>query len=330
MSAPTSLHPEHTFERFLVGASNGVSHSAALSVATRPGRTYNPLFIHGATGLGKTHLLTAIAHRLRAGFPGRAVVFATAENVLDGLDADGCDALLVDDAQFLRKCGDRTQDELFGVFDAMRRAKKQVVVAADVPPEQMLALDARLRKGFDWGLAVDVQPPERPLQVRIVRQRAAELGTRVEGDVAEAIAASVPNGVRPLLGALNAVLAHHRVSGAALTAVFAADILRGYGRHPARQPGVDAIQREAAKAFGLTVAQLTSAARQAKPALARQVAMYLCRQHTPFSLPEVGRRFGGRDHTTVLHAERKIARLLAHDAELRAAVAGIEGRLRAL
>jgi chromosomal replication initiator protein len=325
--ATDAVNPRHTFDQFVIGDGNRLAHAAALAVAEQPGLAYNPLYICGPPGLGKTHLLHSIANYLAA-CGDMTVRYTTAEAftnhfvaALHGHDAEafkaayrGVDVLLVDDVQFLQAKA-RTEQEFFHTFNALHQAGAQVVLTSDRLPRDMDALEARLRDRFESGLVCDVGAPDRETRLTILRKRVLQDGVAsVDPAALAAIADRVRDNVRALEGALIRVVAFASLTGRPVTAESADEVLRGlYPDHRPPRPSVHDIQERTAEAFGLSVQELLSASRSGTVSWPRQVAMYLARELTDQTLPAIGRAFGGRNHTTVLHACRRTAERIAGD-----------------
>ncbi len=340
-------NPKLGFDQFVIGDSNRLAHAAALTVAELPAQAYNPLFICGPPGVGKTHLLSSIASLLGSHNPGLTVRCTTGEaftneflGALSGGRTDGfkasfrdLDVLLVDDVQFLER-KTKTEEEFFHTFNALYDAGRQIVLSSDRPPRDLQALEDRLRERFEAGLVADIQPPELPTRLAILRKRAQHDQIELaDPRVLEAIASRVTLNVRSLEGALIRVVAFSSLTGRPLTVDLALEVLDGLypasGGRPARlEPkSVGEIQEAACQHFGLTTEELLSSARTARIAWPRQVAMYLARELTGESLPSIGRHFGGRDHTTVLHAWRRTTARIADDEASREVVEKLCGEL---
>jgi chromosomal replication initiator protein len=333
------LNVNYTFDRFVIGEGNRVAHAAALAVAEAPSEAYNPLFLHGPPGLGKTHLLVAIANYLRASAPELEVRYTTAERFtgefVRALRSAGAeefkrryrdlDVLLVDDVQFLE--GKRhTEDEFFHTFNALYEGGSQLVLSADRMPSDLQVLESRLRDRFEWGLTVAVEPPNLATRLTVLRRLVDEAGVDTEGDVLTELARRIDANVRQLHGALTRVIAHASLTAKPLTAELIEAVIPSAARR-ADAPPVEKIQELVAKSFGISRAELVGSTRAATPVRARQVAIYLTRELTDLSLPQIGRIYGGRDHSTVLSSIRRIEARRDEDGalaerieELRAAV----------
>ncbi len=320
----TQLNPKYVFDRFVIGASNRFAHAAAFAVAEAPARAYNPLFIYGGAGLGKTHLLHAIGHYVRSLYPRLKVRYVTTEQFtnafINAIRDDQiipfqrtfrqADVLLVDDIQFLES-KERTQEEFFHTFNALHNAEKQIVISSDRPPKQIARLEDRLRSRFEWGLMTDIQPPDLETRIAILKKKGSYENLSVPSTVLELIADRVQSNIRELEGALIRVTAFASLQRTEVTPELAGMVLKDlFPDDSAREIGVSLIQDEVAAFFDLTVEDLCSPSRSRQLVTARQIAMYLIRELTDLSLPRIGKAFGGRDHTTVMHAVDKIARLM--------------------
>ncbi|MEA2901583.1 MAG: chromosomal replication initiator protein [Actinomycetota bacterium] len=319
-----ALNPNYTFDDFVIGESNRFAAAAALAVAEQPAVSYNPLFIYGDAGLGKTHLLHAIGHYVRANYPGMCVRYVSTEHFLNDFieairtNSQGafklryrrCDVLLVDDVQLIENKA-TTQEEFFHTFDYLHSAGRQIVISSDRPPKAMATLEDRLRSRFGWGLITDVQPPHLETRLAILRKKAAGEPSKAPDDVLTYIATHITNNIRELEGALNRVLAFSNLNRVPLTLDMAEDVLGDLITAKApRQITAKLVIEATADMFGLTVDELCGKSRSRPLVTARQVAMYVLREMTDFSYPAIGRAFGDRDHTTVMHAVSKITDLM--------------------
>lgn len=338
------FHPKLTFEQFVIGGSNRLAHAAALAVAESPGQTYNPLFLYGPPGLGKTHLLHAIGNYVLAHGGGLRVRSTSAERftnefvaALHSHDLESfkarfraTDVLLIDDVQFLQKKA-KTEEEFFHTFNTLYETGSQLVLTCDRLPADMAALEARLLERFQAGLVAELSSPDFATRKAILRKRVQQDGIDLADEAAlHAIAQRVDSNARALEGALIRVVAYHSLTGKPIDAPLADEVLSGLypNAPPARaQPTIELVQNLACDAFDVTHEELLSTARTARVAWARQVAMYLSRQHTGATLPAIGDRFGGRNHTTVIHACRKASERIASDPDANAVVRQLERRL---
>jgi chromosomal replication initiator protein len=318
------LNPKYTFDTFVSGSSNRFAHAASLAVAESPARAYNPLFIYGESGLGKTHLLHAIGHYARNLYPSVRVRYVNSEEFTNDFinsirdDKAGAfqrryrnvDFLLVDDIQFLQG-KEQTVEEFFHTFNTLHNSEKQVVITSDQPPKKLSGFAERLRSRFEWGLLTDVQPPDLETRIAILMKKAAQDDINTPTDVASFIASKITTNIRELEGALIRVTAFASLSGQPVSVDMAAHVLKDI--IPSGDSGqitVGTIMTETADYFRVSVDDLCGASRSRMLVNARQIAMYLCRELTDLSLPKIGQEFGGRDHTTVMHAERKIRQLM--------------------
>ncbi len=322
---PARLNPKYQFETFVIGSSNRFAHAAAVAVAEAPAKAYNPLFIYGDSGLGKTHLLHAIGHYAQHLFPTLRVRYVSSEeftnDFINSIRDDKAaafhrryrdiDILLVDDIQFLQG-KEGTQEEFFHTFNTLHNANKQIVISSDRSPKQLSALEDRMRSRFEWGLLTDVTPPDLETRIAILRRKAAQEHLAAPPDVLEYIASHIDRNIRELEGALIRVTAFASLNRASTDVSLAEVVLRDLmPDNGASQITPGAIIGVTAAYFGLTVEDLCGSSRSRVLVNARQIAMYLCRELTEQSLPKIGQAFGGRDHTTVMHAERKIRNLMA-------------------
>jgi chromosomal replication initiator protein len=326
--AEAALNPNYTFERFVIGESNRLAHAAALAVAEAPAEAYNPLFLHGPPGLGKTHLLCAIANYLRSSAPQLHFRYTTAEaftnEFVAALKTSGSeefkrryrdiDVLLIDDVQFLE--GKRqTEGEFFHTFNALRESGSQIVLSADRLPSELMDLAARLRDRFEWGLTVAVEPPNRATRLIVLRRLVREAGIEVaDNDALGVLAERIDTNIRQVRGALTRVVAHASLHAQPVSSTLVEEVIPPAAEVPSNT--VDGIQQLVASYFELPISTLVGPSRAATPVRARQLAIYLCRELTEFSLSQIGREFNGRDHTTILNAVRRVdERLEADDRE---------------
>ncbi|TYL55529.1 chromosomal replication initiator protein DnaA [Nocardioides sp. BGMRC 2183] len=318
------LNPKYTFETFVIGSSNRFPHAAAVAVSEAPGRSYNPLLVYGESGLGKTHLLHAIGHYVRTIYAGSKVRYVSSEEFtnefINAIRDDrqdrfkrkyrDVDVLLIDDIQFLEG-KTQTQEEFFHTFNTLHNANKQIVLTSDRPPKRLEALEDRLRNRFEWGLITDVQPPDLETRIAILRKKAAMDRLTAPSDVLEFIASKIQTNIRELEGALIRVTAFANLNrqevDLTLAEIVLKDLIPEGGEPEITAPLIIA---QTAAYFGLSIEELTGPSRGRHLVMARQIAMYLCRELTGLSLPKIGAQFGNRDHTTVMYAERKINQLL--------------------
>ncbi|MER5521845.1 chromosomal replication initiator protein DnaA [Streptomyces sp. NPDC002763] len=342
---PTArLNPKYLFDTFVIGASNRFAHAAAVAVAEAPAKAYNPLFIYGESGLGKTHLLHAIGHYARSLYPGTRVRYVSSEEFTNEFinsirDGKGdsfrkryreMDILLVDDIQFLAD-KESTQEEFFHTFNTLHNANKQIVLSSDRPPKQLVTLEDRLRNRFEWGLITDVQPPELETRIAILRKKAVQEQLNAPPEVLEFIASRISRNIRELEGALIRVTAFASLNrqpvDLGLTEIVLKDLIPG-GQDSTPEISATAIMAATADYFGLTVDDLCGSSRGRQLVTARQIAMYLCRELTDLSLPKIGAQFGNRDHTTVMHADRKIRALMAERRSIYNQVTELTNRIK--
>ncbi|MQA16112.1 MAG: chromosomal replication initiator protein DnaA, partial [Pseudonocardiaceae bacterium] len=319
-NSQTKLNEKYIFDTFVIGASNRFAHAAAVAVSEAPARAYNPLFVWGESGLGKTHLLHAVGHYAQRLFPGMRVRYVSTEeftnDFINSLRDDrkvafqrryrDVDVLLVDDIQFLEG-KEGTQEEFFHTFNTLHNSNKQIVVSSDRPPKGLATLEDRLRTRFEWGLITDIQPPELETRIAILRKKAAGDRLAAPDDVLEFIADRIERNIRELEGALIRVTAFASLNRQAVDTQLAEIVLRDL--IPDAQPheiGAPTIMAVTAEFYGVTIDDLCGPGKTKQLALARQISMYLCRELTDLSLPRIGQTFGGRDHTTVMHADKKI------------------------
>jgi chromosomal replication initiator protein len=338
------LNPKYLFETFVIGSSNRFAHAAAVAVAEAPAKAYNPLFIYGDSGLGKTHLLHAIGHYARSLYQGARVRYVSSEEFTnDFINAirDGkqdllrrryrdVDILMVDDIQFLEN-KESTQEEFFHTFNTLHNSSKQIVISSDRPPKQLVTLEDRLRSRFEWGLITDVQPPELETRIAILRKKAAQEGLNAPPEVLEFIASKISTNIRELEGALIRVTAFASLNRAPVDLPLAELVLKDL-IPDANGPEITAatIMAQTAAYFGLSMDDLCGTSRSRVLVTARQIAMYLCRELTDMSLPKIGQQFGGRDHTTVMHADRKIRSLMAERRSIYNQVTELTNRIKSV
>lgn len=320
------LDPRFTFDNFIVGKPNELAHAAARKVAESDTVSFNPLFLHGGVGLGKTHLMHAIAWAIRARRPDRKVLYLSAEKFMyqfvralrykDTMafkeQFRNVDVLMIDDIQFISG-KDSTQEEFFHTFNALVDQNRQIIISADKSPSDLEAIEERLRSRLGWGLVADIHPTSFELRLGILQAKAESLRAQVPAKVLEFMAHKITANIRELEGALNRIVAHAELVGREITLDTVQDLLRDLLRASDRRISIDDIQRKVAEHYNIRIADMHSARRARLIARPRQVAMYLAKQLTARSLPEIGRKFGGRDHTTVMHAVRKIEELCAGD-----------------
>lgn len=331
---PTSLlNSKYSFENFVVGSSNQFAHAAALAVAEQPSKTYNPLFLYGGVGLGKTHLMHAIGQFILSRNKGVRLTYMSSERFMNELINSirydktiqfrdkyrTIDVLLMDDIQFLTG-KERTQEEFFHTFNALYDAQKQIVITSDCQPKDIPTLEERLHSRFEWGLIADIQPPDLETKVAILRKKAERENVQLSDNVALFIASNVKSNVRELEGSLVRLIAYSSLTGIEITLNLAHDVLSNIVDDSRRAVSIEVIQKLVAEYFGLKVSDLKAKNNARCVSEPRQIAMYLCKTLTNSSLPQIGRQFGGKHHTTVLHSIRKIDELRLHDKRINAVV----------
>jgi chromosomal replication initiator protein len=323
------LNPRYTFDAFVIGAGNQFAHAASLAVAERPSKAYNPLFIYGGVGMGKTHLMQAIGHEIKRRQPQMAICYLSSEKftneMINSLRYDkmtsfrdkfrNVDVLLIDDIQFLAQ-KERTQEEFFHTFNALHESMKQIVIASDRPPKELAEIEDRLRSRFEWGLIADIQPPDLETKVAILQKKAEQERVTLPTDVALYIASNIRSNVRELEGALIRLIAHSSLIGAEITLPYTQQVLKNFIDSQARKVTIEAIQKSVAEQFGLKLVEIKAKNNSRAIVYPRQIAMYLAKQLTEASLPEIGRQFGGKHHTTVLHSVEKIDESRKSDKDL--------------
>lgn len=336
-----SIDPRYTFDSFVVGSSNQLAHAAAVAVSENPGLQYNPLFLYSAPGLGKTHLLYAIANQILARNPQARILYISAEVFVNELIEaiagrtmtqfrtqyrDSYDAILFDDIQFIAG-KEKTEEEFFHTFNALHAARKQIVVSSDRPPKEIKDLQARLRTRFEWGLVVDITPPEIETRIAILKTKAERDDLYLPDDVANYLATHIKSNIRELEGILIKLQAHARLTGSELSLELAKMHLQDLIPEQSSSYTVEQIQLAVAKHFKIRVGDFKSSSKLRSVARPRQIAMFLVRKYSSLGLKEIGEAFGGRDHSTVIHACREIERMIETDEELRKAVEAVQNQL---
>jgi chromosomal replication initiator protein len=330
--------PKYTFETFVVGSSNQFAHAAAMAVAGAPSKTYNPLFIYGGVGLGKTHLLSAIGYAVLQKNPSIRIIYISGENFTNELInsiryekmfefrkkfRDSCDIFLVDDVQFIAG-KERTQEEFFHTFNYLYESRKQVVMTSDRFPKDIPQLEERLRSRFEWGLIADIQAPDTETRVAILKKKAEHDGVLLPDDVAMFLATNIRSNVRELEGSLIRVSAFASLVGSEINLDLAKEVLKNLIPDHNRHLTVETIQKLVADHYNIKLTELKSARRLKTLTGPRQIAMYLCRKHVKSSFPELGLKFGGKDHSTVVHAVQKVTKRLSEDPSFRKEVDSLE------
>ncbi|MFY9930163.1 MAG: chromosomal replication initiator protein DnaA, partial [Streptosporangiaceae bacterium] len=342
LGAGTRLNSKYTFETFVIGSSNRFAHAAAVAVAEAPAKAYNPLFVYGDSGLGKTHLLHAIGHYAQTLYSGLKVRYVSSEeftndfiNMIRDGKQDGfrrryrdVDVLLVDDIQFLEN-KEGTQEEFFHTFNTLHNASKQIVISSDRAPKRLVTLEDRLRSRFEWGLLTDVQPPELETRIAILRRKAIQDTLNVPPEVLEYIASRISTNIRELEGALIRVTAFASLNRQSVDLQLAEIVLKDLiPEAQGPQITIATIMGQTASYFGLSIDDLCGTSRSRVLVTARHIAMYLCRELTDLSLPKIGQAFGGRDHTTVINADRKIRSLMAERRSIYTQVTELTNRIK--
>jgi len=340
-----NLNPHYTFENFVKGSSNQFALSTCQAVANQPGRSYNPLFLCGSSGLGKTHLLHAVGNEVIKRNPNASVAYITSERFMNEMiycirfgktmefrqKYRNCDVLLIDDVQFISGGKKATQEEFFHTFNSLYGAKKQIVMTSDVLPQSIPDIEDRLRNRFQWGLIADIQPPDVEHRIAILIKKADALGIKLDHDVAEYIARHKKKDIRELEGAVLRLRAFSEFDDVPITLSLAQSIFQDFFVAEApKKLSVEDIQKTVAEHFKIKVADLKSKKKHAAIAHPRQIAMFLARKLTPASLPELGQKFGGKDHTTVLHNVKKIESAIVSNLDLRAVVDSLQRSLEHL
>jgi len=337
-SASAGLIPKYTFDTFVIGNSNRFAHAAALAVAEAPSNAYNPLFIYGGVGLGKTHLMHAIGHFILSQNPSTRVLYISSEKFTNDLinaimnqktvsfknRYRNIDVLLIDDIQFIAG-KEQTQEELFHTFNALHQSDKQIILSSDSPPKEIPKLEERLRSRFEWGLIADIQPPDLETRIAILRKKAESENIQVADDILTYIANQIESNIRELEGALTRLLAYVSLTGEDLSMDLATSVLQQLTSTTSlKKLTIPIIKKLVGNYFDKTLEELDSKKRDRSLSLPRQIAMYLSRIHTDSSLPMIGREFGGRDHTTVIHAYEKINEALKNDIQLQKQIKDLE------
>lgn len=335
------LNPNYLFSSFVVGKSNRLAHAASLAVAENPGAAYNPLFIWGGVGLGKTHLMHAIGHHALQNNRNLKVSYVSSEKFTNELITSiknnrtsefrnryrTMDLLLIDDIQFLAG-KESTQEEFFHTFNSLHNDKKQIVLSSDRPPKDIKSIEDRLVSRFEWGLVTDIQSPDYETRIAILTKKAEFRNYAIPYEVVIYLAQNVPSNIRELEGALNRVIACAELNSEPITVENASEWLKDIVRHTSRGPvSIDLIQQIVAEECSFTVEDLRSSKRTSEIALARQIAMYICRKHTESSLQQIGTAFNKKDHTTVIHAQKKIEQMLDNNQRVKTVVDNVEKRL---
>ena len=326
ITAPAGLNPRYTFETFIVGSSNQFAHAASRAVAEAPSRSYNPLFVYGGVGLGKTHLMHAVGRYVLEHNPSFRLTYISSERfmneMINAVRYDrildfreryrSVDVLLVDDIQFLAG-KEGTQTEFFHTFNALYDAQKQIVLSSDCPPHEIPQLEERLRSRFEWGLIADIQPPDLETKVAILKKKAEADGIPLPDNVAIYIAGKIKSNIRELEGSLTRLVAYASLTNSAISLTLAQDVLKSILNHDEKAVTIEIIQKFVADYYQQKVVDLKSRNNSKSVAIPRQVAMYLCKQLTHASLPEIGRSFGGKHHSTVIHSIRKVEEMRKRD-----------------
>ncbi len=340
-ASTSGMNPRYSFESFVVGTNNQFAHAAALAVAQSPARTYNPLFLHGGVGLGKTHLMQAIGQHVAGAKKNAKVLYVTSERFtnefIDAIQNSTlvkfrkryrhADVLIIDDIQFLAG-KERSQEEFFHTFNALSDGHKQVILSSDRPPTEITNLEQRLVSRFEWGLTAELQPPDAETRQAILRKKMQSLQVKLDESVLDFIAKNIRTNIRRLEGALMRVASFASLSGKELTPEAVEHLLKDILQEEARRViSIDQIQRKVAEHFDVRIADMTSKRRPANIAFPRQVAMFLARELTKASLTEIGEAFGGRDHGTVMHAQRVVREKILVEEKIRRTVAALESQL---
>ena len=336
-----NLVPKYTFENFVIGASNQFAHAACTAVANQPGEHYNPLFIYGGVGLGKTHLVNAIGHRVAAQKPNLKVVYLSSESFMNELISSlrrdkmdefkkkfrNVDVLIVDDVQFIAG-KERTQEEFFHTFNSLYESHKQIVITSDKFPKEIPGIEDRLRNRFEWGLIADIQSPDMETRVAILQKKAEIEQVHLPHEVAIFLASNIDSNVRELEGSLTRLGAFSSLNKTPITIEFAKEVLSQNLKSSSQEVTVESIQKTICDYFNIKLGDLKAHRRTQNIALPRQVAMYLCRKHTENSFPSIGDKFGGRDHSTVIHASKTIEKKIKEDPNMVTTIEKLERNLK--
>ncbi|HHW67693.1 MAG: chromosomal replication initiator protein [Epulopiscium sp.] len=337
----SNLNPRYTFDTFVVGNSNRMAHAAALAVAEAPAKAYNPLFLYGGVGLGKTHLMHSIGHYILAQNPSAKVLYASSEKftneLINSIKDDknqafrnkyrNIDVLLIDDIQFIAG-KERTEEEFFHTFNTLHEDSKQIIISSDRPPKEIKTLEARLLSRFEWGLIADIQPPDLETRIAILRKKAELERLTIPNDVILFVAKSIVSNIRELEGALNRIIAYSTLANKEINIELASEALKDLmSSDKPKTITTELIQEVVASYFNLKPEELRSKKRTRNVAFPRQIAMYLCRRLTDLSLPKIGEKFGGRDHTTIIHGFEKVAQDIEKDRELQQTILELEKRI---
>jgi len=339
-SIKSFLNPKYKFDTFIIGNSNRFAHAASLAVAESPSSAYNPLFLYGGVGLGKTHLMHAIGHYIVSNNANAKILYVTSEkftnDLINSIKDDKndefrnkyrkIDVLLVDDIQFIAG-KERTQEEFFHTFNTLHSANKQIIISSDRPPKEIPTLEDRLRSRFEWGLTADIQAPDLETRIAILRKKAEQENYEVKDEVMEYIAANIQSNIRKLEGALIRLYAYSSLTNKSVDLSLAEEALKHLISEDNKEITIDDIKKVIATYFNLTLDEINSKKKPQRISFPRQIGMYLSRKHTDHSLPKIGEGFGGRDHSTVLHAYNKIEGLLDTDLDLQKKVDEIESEL---
>ena len=328
-SVDHQLNPRYTFDTFVVGNCNQFAHAAAQAVAETPAKAYNPLFLYGGVGLGKTHLMQAVGHTIKGKWKEKRLAYVSSENftneVINSLRYDrmvsfrdkyrNVDILLMDDIQFIAG-KERTQEEFFHTFNTLYEGQKQVVISSDCPPKEIPGLEERLRSRFAWGLTADLQAPDLETKRAILAKKTESQGLTLPDDVSDFVARKIKSSIRDLEGALTRLIAYSSLTGTPISLTMAQQVLKNLVDLEERRVSIENVQRAVCREFGLSLPQLKSKDNSRGISYPRQIAMFMAKELTPASLPQIGREFGGKHHTTVLHSINKIAVLRASDRDL--------------